>query len=199
MLSDILAFTELMIRYQKIERVILIPKTQRWENDAEHTYQLTMLAWYLVEKYNFKVNKDKVIKLALIHDLVEIHAGDTFFYGDEAALSSKQEREEAAAKQLRQDWPDFASLPGLIEKYEAIKTPESCFVYVLDKIVPVIMIYIDKGRIWQRKNITFTQLYNAKKDKVAISPELKPLADELFTLLRQNQKMFPQARPTKAA
>jgi putative hydrolase of HD superfamily len=69
------------------------------ENDTEHSYNLAMTAWYLAA-YFPELDKNKLIRYALVHDLVEIHAGDTFAFGDAKHIASKSEREAAALNQL---------------------------------------------------------------------------------------------------
>lgn len=191
MLQDTLAFIRTTCQFQAVERAILIPGQDRWENDAEHSYQLVMLAWYLIEKYHFKLDKDEVLKLALVHDWVEIHAGDTFFYADTKTLASKKAREAEAMEKLKQQFPDFPSLHNTIERYENLESPESRFVYALDKVIPILNIYLDGGRVWRKMNISLDTLHAAKRDKVTVSPEVKPLYDELVSLLKESPNLFP--------
>src|ERR1044072_789144 len=97
---------KLLIQFQAIQRHNHYPLTHQAENDVEHTYNLTMTAWF-VAQYFPKLDRDKVIRLSLAHDLVEIHAGDTNIYAHAEELATKKSREAAAFKQLEKDWPDF--------------------------------------------------------------------------------------------
>lgn len=116
----------------------------RRENDAEHTWHLTMMA-ILLQEYANEPNLDflKVLKKLIIHDLVEIDAGDTFAY-DEVGYSDKQEREEAAAKRL------FGMLPNdqemechdLWVAYEERNTPEAQYANAMDRFEPILLNYI---------------------------------------------------------
>ncbi|MDO8551576.1 MAG: HD domain-containing protein [bacterium] len=180
-LFDFVRFTHL---FQKIERVILVPGKDRWENDAEHSYQLALVAWYVVTHEHLKLDLSKVVFLALVHDLVEAYAGDTFIYDSPEVLSQKQKREEEAIKLLKKNFPDFTSLHSFIEEYEARKTAESKFVYALDKFLPMINIYLDGGETWQRKEITLEQIVENKTSRVAVYPELVPHFERLVKILK---------------
>jgi len=154
----------------------------RHENDTEHSYNLTMTAWFLTPHFP-ELDKDLLIRYALVHDLVEVHAGDTYIYGSNEELSTKAEREKVAAEKLHKDWPDFSEMHELIEDYEARANPEARFVYALDKIMPIMLIYIHEGYTWQKEGITAEQLHANKYDKVKLSPEVLPYYDELYSLL----------------
>lgn len=183
-LPRLLELQKLLQKFAKIDRVLERKhgKTMRAETDTEHSYNLAMTAWYLAP-YFPELNKDSVIRLALAHDLVEIHAGDTYIYASETELASKPARERAAAEQLRTDWPDFAEMHETITEYEERQTPEARFIYALDKIMPVMLIYIHDGYTWKKHDISVAMLHEAKRDKVAISPEIQLYYDALRELL----------------
>jgi hypothetical protein len=105
-------------------------------------------------------------------------------------LDSKPEREAAALKQLEQDWPDFPALTELIHEYETKDSEEAKFIYALDKIMPIMLIYLGKGYTWQKEKITLEQLDAVKRDKVALSPGIKVYYDQLFGLLTQHSHYF---------
>lgn len=79
MLQNTLKALSLLHDFQKVERVVFVPQRDRQENDVEHSYLLAMLAWQLAEILAPQLSKEKVIKYALVHDLVEVYAGDVFF------------------------------------------------------------------------------------------------------------------------
>lgn len=189
-LKELQAFNDLLLQFQKIERAVYVPKEDRQENDVEHSYQLAMLAWYIVERDALPLDKDLVLRYALIHDLVEVYAGDTFFYGSEEELASKKEREEKAAKQLREDLPEFAALHTHILQYEEQKNEESRFVRALDKIVPMLNIYADGGRTWQKRSISLEMLIEKKRPILAQVPELEPYFEEFVALLAKRPELF---------
>jgi putative hydrolase of HD superfamily len=129
------------------------------------------------------------LKYALVHDLVEVYAGDTYvFSNDQEHLDGKIGREYEALVRLKKEFPLCDNILSLVDRYEKRDDRESRFVYALDKIQPVIQIYLDQGRIWKEKNVTFQMFLEYKKDKVALSPEIKPYFDELVVLLKEKEK-----------
>lgn len=185
-LVDILQFSKLLNTFACVERVCYKPQTDRRENDVEHSYQLAMLAWYIAGNTSLTLDKDLVLKYALIHDLVEVYAGDTYLYSkNQDDHDSKQEREESARLRIVEEFPLFADLHRTILQYEKREDNESRFVYVLDKIHPVIQIYLDKGRMWKEQEVTLAMLIEKKADKALLSPELLPYWNELLVLLEK--------------
>jgi putative hydrolase of HD superfamily len=187
-LDNLLTFAKMLGELQAVERVIRVKGTERWENDVEHSYSLAMLAWYVLDTGKFPLDREKVLRYALAHDLVEVYAGDTYLYTeDKELLESKPERERVAAERLQQEFPELPDMHVAISAYVAKEDAESRFVYALDKIEPILKIYLDGGRTWKEKNVTLTMLYENKKDKVALSPEIQTYFDELMLLLKENK------------
>lgn len=189
-LVSLLDFVKFTHRLQKVERIVYVPSEERWENDAEHSYQLAMTAWYLIETNKLNLDLQKVICFALVHDLVEAYAGDTYIYDSPEVLANKDAKEEEATKLLQESFPSLTSMHELISEYEERESPESRFVYALDRLLPIINIYLDQGRTWQTKGITLEMLRAAKDDKVRLSPEVAPYYEELIGILEQNQHLF---------
>lgn len=192
-LKRILEFQKLLISFSQIDRRLERKHldSMRSENDTEHSYNLAMTAWYLC--YYFpELNKEKILTYALTHDLVEVHAGDTYVYADRAELKTKASRELAAKKQLKKDWPDFPDMNDTIEEYETRSNPEACFVYALDKIMPVMMIYLHEGYTWKKEGITLPQLHAIKSEKVKSSDIIEKYYFELYKLLDSNPNLFEQ-------
>lgn len=184
-----------MLQFQNVRRVVYLPgKTDEQENDIEHSYTLAMSAWFLATHFP-QLDRDKLIRYALVHDLVEVHAGDTYIFAQDDSLITKQEREHAALQQIKQDWPDFAELATEIEAYEKRSDPESRFVYALDKIMPILVNYIGKGHGWHKHDVSLELLHHNKQNKVALSPEVQDYYDALMALLKENPSLFP-ASPT---
>lgn len=198
-LERLLNFQKLLLKFSHVERVI--HRTQPGidgytrENDTEHSYNLAMTAWYLVT-YFPELDRDLVIRLALVHDLVEVHAGDTYALADASVLKGKAEREEKAFKQLIHDWPDFSEMTEHISLYENRGSNEAKFVYALDKLMPIMTIYINQGHTWQKENISLEQLIAIKVDKVSISPEIQLYYQNLVTILAEAPHLIP-SRPSK--
>lgn len=161
----------------------------RMENNVEHSYKLAMLAWYFISTDNLKLDLGLAIKYSLVHDLVEVYAGDTYTYStDDEFKNSKKEREAKALKQLEAEFTEFPELIKLIEKYEDKTDPESLFIYALDKIEPIINIYLDGGKTWRNNKITLEMITENKMSKVENCPEVKKYLEQLLELIKQNQE-----------
>ena len=174
-----------------VNRVVHHPKFKdRQETDTEHSYTLAMFAWYLASFFP-DLDRDKCIRLALAHDIVEIYAGDTFLYGKQEELDTKATREKEALNRIKKEWSDFGQMTEAISEYEAKQTQESCFVYALDKIMPIFMIFLGEGHTWKKENITLEMLITKKEAKVALSPEINYYFEELIKLLKVNDHYFP--------
>ncbi len=187
-LNDVLQFSQLLNTFTSVERVCYHPGKLLKENDVEHSYQLAMLAWYISGRLSLDLDKDLILRYALIHDLVEVYAGDTYIYSkNEYDHTSKKEREESARIRILEEFPLFIDLHATILDYEKREDKESRFVYVLDKIHPVLQIYLDKGRMWEESEVTLPMLLEKKKDKIHLAPELLPLWNELEELLTKEE------------
>lgn len=188
-LENILEFAQMLNAFRRVERVVYANGTDRLENDSEHSYHLAMLAWYIVSAEKLSLDRDLVLKYALVHDLVEVYAGDTYVYTtDTKHKENKVSREHRALVRLKKEFPLGEDILTLVDQYEKREDRESRFVYALDKIQPVIQIYLDSGRIWKEKDVTWEMLFEYKKDKVALSPEVQPYFDELMALLKAEEK-----------
>jgi putative hydrolase of HD superfamily len=190
-LSRALEFSDLLNRFRLVERVVYINDKNRWENDIEHSYQLAMLAWYIASSRKLDFDLDLLIKYALVHDLVEVYAGDTYFYStDKSHVESKEIREHEALERIREEFWDFPDLYEAMVNYEKKADLESRFVYALDKIHPMINIYMCGSQLFKEKEVTSEMLYDNKRDKVALSPEVKPYFDELMRILCEEGLLF---------
>lgn len=180
-LDHILKFTSLMHDFRAIERVVMRRDSDLPENDVEHSFTLAMLGWFINDAYSLGMDTGKILKYALAHDLVEVYAGDTYFYHDnQAIIDSKHDREVAAAARLRTEFPEFEELHVLIDLYEKRGDREGRFVYALDKIEPILSIYVDGGRTWREKNITIDMLTSMKRPKVAVDSDIARIFEELI-------------------
>lgn len=187
-LENLLRFAELLNRYRGVKREVFANDEDRLENDVEHSYQLTMLAWYIADSENLALDKSLLLKYALVHDLVETYAGDTFAFADENKRQEKVEQEKKALAQLKHEFPEFKELAELIREYEERKNPESRFIYALDKLQPTLNIYLDGGRSWRRTGVTLQMILNYKSGIMAEIPELRRYFDELISLIKKNEK-----------
>jgi len=154
-----LAFILEADKLKGVLRRTFVPGQDRCENSAEHSWQVALMAWILAEHAQRPVDICKVIKMMLVHDLVEIDAGDTYVY-DAAAHANKAEREQKAADRL------FGLLPedqarefrALWEEFEERSTMEAKFARGLDRLMPMLHNYHTQGRSWLEHGITREQV-----------------------------------------
>jgi putative hydrolase of HD superfamily len=189
-MKDILKFSKLLEEFQQIERMIYAHAgSKRMEHDSEHSYELAMLAWYLIDTRKLKLDVSKVLRYALLHDIVEVYAGDTYNHStDIKFVSSKAERERKAAAKLKKNFFEFKEMHRVIHTYEEMKDKESRFVYALDKVVPLIKLYLDGGRRWKELAVSFEMMIENKVPKVAGSPEVKEIFEELVKIIKKDKK-----------
>lgn len=132
----------------------------RRENDAEHAWHMAIMIYLLREYANEKIDLAKTMMMALIHDIVEIDAGDTYAY-DTAALATQQEREAKAAQRI------FGLLPedqreemlALFQEFEDYETPEARFAHVLDNLQPLMLNDSNNGGDWREHQVKRSQVY----------------------------------------
>jgi putative hydrolase of HD superfamily len=154
----------------------------RKETDAEHSWHITVMALLLNEYANHdRIDILKVMKMLLIHDVVEIDAGDTFIYDKEQA-KDQNDREQKAANRL------FGLLPTdqqeeftvLWEEFEAMDTPEAKFAKAIDSIQPLLLAYLNGGCSWRIHSIIKSQVIATKKHMENGSSELWEYTQELL-------------------
>jgi len=146
-------------KLKTVYRQSLISDKTRYENDAEHSWHLALMAALLSEHTNEKVDLLKVIKMVLIHDLVEIDAGDTYCY-DENAKLDKREREEKCANRIFSLLPDDQrdKMFELWEEFEKMETAEAKYAAALDRLQPVLLNYTADGLSWKKHDISVSQV-----------------------------------------
>lgn len=165
---------------KRVRRQTTLLDGSRPENSAEHSWHLALYALVLSE-YGGDLDAGRVLAMVLVHDIVEIDAGDTFIY-DEAGQATKQDRERQAADRLFALLPaDQASrLRAAWEEFEERETPEARFAYALDRLQPVLHNHRTGGAAWRRHGITSEQV-RAKNGAIAAgSPRLWELARSLI-------------------
>lgn len=174
-LSELLKFVEFTHKYQNTFRAIPVAKLNKLETDVEHSYQLALLSWYIIEHEKLSLNRELAIKYAMVHDLAEIYAGDRHIF-DTKGRKGKDQREHKALLKIFKQFPDWKDLPKLLENYQKLVDRESKFVYALDKLIPLLNIYIDGGRTFKKDKSSLGMLVDNKKPKVVLDPTV----DNLF-------------------
>ena len=148
------AFAVEIDKVKNIFRQTWLADGSRKENDAEHAWHAALMAVLLAEYSNEPIDILKVVKMLLLHDLVEIDAGDSYAY-DEAAQATAHEREQKAADRI------FGMLPkdqrqefrGLWDEFEEYETPEARFAHVMDNFQPLLLIDAADGKGWKEHQV----------------------------------------------
>ncbi len=181
---------EFIVEVDKVKNIFrqtYLADANRKENDAEHSWHLALMAVLLKEYSNEEVDLAKVVPMVLLHDLVEIDAGDTYAY-DEAGAETKRERETKAADRI------FGLLPQdqciwfreLWEEFEAYETPEAKFAHVLDNCQPLLLNDASDGRSWAEHGVKKSQIYKrneyTSEGSVEIWEYMKELIDKHIRL-----------------
>jgi len=166
---------------KQVLRRTLLMDGSRLENDAEHSWHLAVMAILLAEYADGDVDLLRVLKMVLIHDLVEIDAGDTFVY-DTEALATRCEREERAADRIFGLLPpDLGSdVRAIWEEFEEQATPEARFAAALDRLQPLLHNYQTEGGAWRRHGITSDRVRERNQHIAAGSPTLWEFARSLI-------------------
>ncbi len=139
---------------KNVVRQTYLADASRKENDAEHSWHLALMCMLLAEYSNEPIDVLHTMKMVLIHDLIEIDAGDTYAY-DTAGNATKQERERKAADRIFRILPDdqAAQLRGLWDEFEEGLTPEARFANTLDKVQPLLLNDASGGRSWLEHDV----------------------------------------------
>ena len=152
----------------------------RNENDAEHAWHMAIMAYLLREYSNEPVDITRVMLMCLIHDVVEIDAGDTYAY-DEEGKKTQKAREEAAKERIYSLLPEDQKeeLAAIFDEFEESKTPESKFAHAMDNLQPLMLNNSNDGGDWREHGVSAKQVY-ARQNKVS--------AQSRFTAARAAQK-----------
>ncbi|MFP4532011.1 MAG: HD domain-containing protein [Desulfobacterales bacterium] len=167
-------------RLKAIYRRTYLTDASRFENSAEHSWHIAVMAMVLAEHANQPaVDLSKVIRMLLIHDLVEIDAGDTFAY-DTSAKTDKLEREQAAADRIFNLLPEdqAAGFHALWDEFEARETPEACFAAALDRLQPLIHNLYTRGKSWKEHGVHKDQVLSLNRHTAEGASDLWDFAAE---------------------
>lgn len=143
----------------------------RNENDAEHAWHMALMAYLLKEYANEPVDIAKVMLMCMIHDVVEIDAGDTYAY-DAEGLKTQKEREDKAKERIFSLLPDDqkAELIALFDEFEAYETPESKYAHAMDNLQPLLLNNSNGGSDWKEHGVTVDQVYG-RQSKTRLGSE----------------------------
>ena len=153
----------------------------RNENDAEHAWHMAIMAYLLREYSNEPIGIGKVMLMCLIHDIVEIDAGDTYAYDLEGQKTQKA-REEAAKERIFSMLPEDqkSELSSLFDEFEAYETPEAKFAHAMDNLQPVMLNDSNDGADWREHRVHSSQVYGRQSKTRRGSQKLYELVDQLI-------------------
>lgn len=182
-IESLLPFIKEIDRLKKIERQALIHNGGRRENSAEHSWHLAMTVLVLEKTSPEKIDIAKAVKMALLHDIVEIDAGDTMVYGD---LSNKKASETAALERIMGLLPNTVAeeFKSLWNEFEEGVSPEAKFVSAIDRFMPIFSNYLNEGYSWKNHKVTV--------DKVVAKCQ-PPISEGLPELWKVTERMLEES------
>lgn len=153
----------------------------RNENDAEHAWHMAIMAYILREYSNQDIDIAKVMLMCLIHDIVEIEAGDTYAY-DEEGKKTQKAREDAAKEKIFSILPDDQKkeMIALFDEFEEYETPESKFAHSMDNLQPLMLNNSNGGADWRQHQVTAEQVYGRQSKTKLGSEKLCELTTQII-------------------
>lgn len=153
----------------------------RRENDAEHAWHMAIMVYLLKEYANEEIDVAKTMMMALIHDIVEIDAGDTYAY-DSKGLETQKEREKQAAERIFGLLPDDQKedLKSLFEEFETNETPEARFVHAMDNFQPLLLNNSNDGGDWKEHKVSKSQVMKRHQKTKLGSDEIGEYTESLI-------------------
>jgi len=188
---------KIVLPFYHVKRDMPLPLGERrWENDAEHSWSVAMLACSLAHEIDPGLDIGKICQFAVAHDVVEVYANDTSVFASEAELTTKAQREEEALQVIAKEFAHFPWIVQTIEAYERKDTNEAKFVYALDKYIAVTYDHIDEGKLFRERKVTLED-YNASltahREKAQSHPAIGKYYDEVRALLDARPDYFHQS------
>ena len=158
----------------------------RNENDAEHAWHMAIMAYLLREYSNEPVDITRVMLMCLIHDVVEIDAGDTYAY-DEEGKKTQKAREEAAKERIYSLLPEDQKedLVAIFDEFEESKTPESKFAHAMDNLQPLMLNNSNDGGDWREHGVSAKQVYGRQSRTKEGSEKLYEVTDQIIKKHRE--------------
>lgn len=153
----------------------------RNENDAEHSWHMAIMAYLLREYANEEVDIAKVMLMCLIHDIVEIDAGDTYAY-DTERIATQKVREDAAKERIFSLLPDDqkAEMISLFDEFEEYQSPEAKFAHAMDNLQPLILNNSNGGGDWKEHAVTSETIYSRQTKTRLGSEKLFEVTDQII-------------------
>ncbi|MBQ9562789.1 MAG: HD domain-containing protein [Lachnospiraceae bacterium] len=179
-------------RMKQVVRQTYLADGSRKENDAEHSWHMAVMTAVLAEYANEPIDVGHTILLTLVHDIIEVEAGDTYAY-DAAGNATKREREVRAAEHLYGLLPEDqgAYYRALWDEFEAMETPEAKFANAMDKMQPVILTDAADGKSWKEHGVHIAQVMGRNARTHEGSEELWAYEESLLRKNREKGNLLP--------
>lgn len=193
--TELNSVLDLTAKFSEVKRSVGY-RDRHWENDSEHSYQLAMAVWVLNKKYKLKLDEAKLFKLSLVHDLVEIYAGDVDAHGKKG-IKEKRENENRAFEKLKNNYPELKNTFSYIPEYREKKTIESLLVNIADKTIPIRHVYTRNWDYYKKRKVSeenWFRWYYEKTKYERLPKSLKKIVDDLAEEVRTNYKKLFYAR-----
>lgn len=176
-----LAFSLEIDKVKNVFRQTHLSNNGRNENDAEHSWHMAVMAYLLREYANEEVDIAKVMLMCLIHDLVEIDAGDTYAY-DAEGLQTQKAREDAAKERIFSILPEEQrdELTALFDEFEAYETAEARFAHAMDNFQPLMLNNSNDGGDWRAHGVTAEQVYQRQGKTKLGSEKLFEVTEQIL-------------------
>lgn len=179
------ALQQTIIDFARIDRNIYLAKTERRENDVEHSFCVALLCWFIHDKYKLKLDVTKILKYALVHDLVEVYAGDVNTYASPEARQRKVDDEHAALERLTTEYGEFPDMTNTMAAYEAKEDEESLFVWTVDKMQQLVMGGMDGWRPFAEYGVDYQRFVDKCQEQIGkASPYCKQILEALVAYSR---------------
>ncbi len=159
-MEDVTHFLLELDALKRVNRRSYVTNTDRRENSAEHSWHLAMACWSIAELFELDVNHEQLLKMALIHDLGEIDAGDTFLYADTRQDAHIKERDGIARLQSERG-NGIADLSKIWEEQETGNSAETQLLKVVDRLLPFLLNLNTEGKTWRELGVTRSQVAGA--------------------------------------
>ena len=159
-IEDVTHFLLELDALKRVNRRSYVTNTDRRENSAEHSWHLAMACWSIAELFELDVNHEQLLKMALVHDLGEIDAGDTFLYADTRQDAHIKERDGIARLQSERG-NGIADLSKIWEEQETGNSAETQLLKVVDRLLPFLLNLNTEGKTWRELGVTRSQVAGA--------------------------------------
>lgn len=185
-INQLLEFTALVDKMTGIQRRTLLVDGSRRENDAEHSWHIALMAMLFKDYAPENCDISRAVQMCIVHDLVEIYAGDTFAY-DVHANTDKEVREQEAADKLFSQIPEHLGkeFRELWEEFDEMKTPEAKYAAAMDRIQPYLHNTLTEGHTWKEGNPSIAQVDKRIAPAIETIPELKSWYNKNIERARQ--------------